>query len=43
MNAGQLVTILRSAYLLPAEGFNKVTGQPFKIREIVKAIRARLE
>jgi len=32
MNAGQLVTILRSAYLLPAEGFNKVTGQPFKIR-----------
>ena len=43
MNAGQLVTILRSTYLLPAEGLNKVTGQPFKITEIVDAVRSRLE
>jgi 2-oxoglutarate ferredoxin oxidoreductase subunit alpha len=43
MNTGQLVTILRSAYLAPAEGLNKVTGKPFKVSEILDAIRARLE
>ena len=43
MNTGQLVTVLRSEYLVPAEGLNKVTGQPFKIAEIESAIRARLE
>jgi 2-oxoglutarate ferredoxin oxidoreductase subunit alpha len=43
MNAGQLVTILRSTYLVPAEGLNKVTGKPFKSAEIVAAVRARLE
>lgn len=43
MNAGQLVTLLRSQYLLAAEGLNKVTGQPFKIAEIEAAVRARLE
>ncbi|MEK6768197.1 MAG: 2-oxoglutarate ferredoxin oxidoreductase subunit alpha, partial [Gemmatimonadota bacterium] len=42
MNTGQLVTMLRAAYLLPAEGLNKVNGQPFKIGEIADAIRARL-
>ncbi len=43
MNTGQLCTILRSQYLLPVEGLNKVTGQPFKIAEIEDAIAARLE
>ena len=43
MNAGQLVTILRATYLVPAEGLNKVTGKPFKSAEIVDAVRARLE
>ena len=43
MNAGQLVTILRSTYLVPAEGLNKVTGQPFKVSEIVDAVRTRME
>jgi 2-oxoglutarate ferredoxin oxidoreductase subunit alpha len=43
MNTGQLVTILRSAYLVPAEGLNKVTGKPFKVSEILDAIRARME
>jgi 2-oxoglutarate ferredoxin oxidoreductase subunit alpha len=43
MNQGQLVTLLRSAYLLPAEGLNKVTGKPFKIAEIEQAILERLE
>ncbi len=43
MNDGQLVTLLRSEYLVPAEGLNKVTGKPFKISEIEAAVRARLE
>jgi len=43
MNNGQLVTILRSTYLIPAEGFSKVTGKPFKVSELVTAIRAALE
>ena len=42
MNNGQLVTLLRSEYLLPAEGLNKVSGKPFKISEIEDAVRAKL-
>ena len=43
MNTGQLLTLLRSTYLIPAEGLNKVSGQPFKISEIEDAILAGLE
>ena len=43
MNTGQLVTVLRAEYLIPAEKINKVTGKPFKIAELVEAFRARLE
>jgi len=43
LNNGQLVAILRSKYLVPAEGFSKVRGQPFRIAEIEDAIRTRLE
>ena len=43
MNAGQLVTMLRSTYLVPAEGLNQVTGKPFKVADIAGAVRARLE
>jgi 2-oxoglutarate ferredoxin oxidoreductase subunit alpha len=43
MNNGQLLTVIRSRYLIPAEGLNKVTGRPFKIAEIEDAVRARLE
>jgi len=43
MNAGQLVTVLRALYLIPAEGINQVTGKPFKVTDIEQAIRARLE
>ena len=42
MNCGQLLTILRSRYLVAAEGLSKVSGQPFKIKEVEAAIRARL-
>ncbi|MGY8992599.1 MAG: 2-oxoacid:acceptor oxidoreductase subunit alpha [Rhodospirillales bacterium] len=43
MNTGQLLTVLRSEYLVPAEGLNKTSGQPFRISEIQAAIRAGLE
>lgn len=43
MNGGQLLQVLRARYLLPAEGLNKVAGQPFKIEEIRKAVMDRLE
>jgi 2-oxoglutarate ferredoxin oxidoreductase subunit alpha len=43
MNTGQLCTILRSTYLLPAEGVNKVNGKPFKVSELTAAIRAALK
>ena len=43
MNTGQLLTMLRSSFLVPAEGLNKVEGRPFKIAEIADAIRRRLE
>ena len=38
MNNGQLVTLLRSQFLLPAKGFNKVNGKPFLIKELEEAI-----
>jgi len=41
MNMGQLVQLLRSEYLVPAEGLNKISGQPFRIEEIEAAILAR--
>ncbi len=43
MNQGQLVTLLRSEYLVPARGLSKVTGRPFAIAELAEAIDAALE
>ena len=34
MNQGQLVTLLRSEYLVPAKGLSKVTGRPFTVAEL---------
>jgi len=42
MNTGQLVQLLRAAYLVSAEGLNKVEGKPFKVAELSAAIRASL-
>jgi 2-oxoglutarate ferredoxin oxidoreductase subunit alpha len=39
LNAGQLVQLLRAAYLVPAEAVSKVEGKPFKVAEIVQALR----
>ncbi len=42
MNNGQLVTILRSTFLVDAEGLDKVTGKPFKSAEVAAAVRTRM-
>jgi len=42
MNTGQLKTLLRDQLLVDARPYNKVSGQPFKIREIEAAIDAAL-
>jgi 2-oxoglutarate ferredoxin oxidoreductase subunit alpha len=39
LNEGQLVRLLRSEFMVPAVGMNKVRGQPFLIEEI----RARID
>jgi 2-oxoglutarate ferredoxin oxidoreductase subunit alpha len=42
MNAGQLATVLRDKLNIAPIQMNKVTGQPFKISELMTAIRAEL-
>ena len=42
MNTGQLVSVLRDRLLIDAIPLNKVSGQPFKISEILDAIRDKL-
>ena len=43
INTGQLITVLRSQYLIDAQGLNKISGQPFKVFEVEEAIRKSLE
>jgi 2-oxoglutarate ferredoxin oxidoreductase subunit alpha len=43
MNAGQLKTVLRDRFLIDAKPLNKVSGLPFKIQEVLDAIRAEVE
>ncbi len=43
INLGQLVKILRSKYLVPAIGFNRVRGLPFKSVEIESEIEKMLK
>ena len=40
MNKGQFLRLLRSEYLVEAEGFSKVAGRPFRVGEIEAAIRS---
>lgn len=40
MNMGQLATLLRDRFEIPVESLTKVSGQPFKISEILDSIRA---
>ena len=43
INLGQLVKVLRSEFLVPAESFPKIKGLPFKIEEIEDKIRQLME
>ncbi len=43
LNLGQLVKLVRSTFLVPAESLPKVQGQPFKIAELEDKIRQLLE
>ncbi len=43
LNNGQLVRLLRHEYLVPARGFNQVTGLPFKVSDLKTAIHRHLE
>ncbi len=42
LNNGQLVQLLRATYLVPAQGLGKVQGKPFKVSEILEAVRSAL-
>ena len=42
MNMGQLVMMLRAKYLVDAQGYNKIQGQPFKQAEIEAKIEEML-
>ncbi len=39
MNGGQLCRLLRSEFLIPAEGLNQMTGKPFKVATVKAALR----
>ena len=41
MNCGQLVTLLRAAYLVDAERLSQVNGKPFKVSAVLAAILER--
>jgi 2-oxoglutarate ferredoxin oxidoreductase subunit alpha len=43
LNLGQLSKVLRAEYLIDARSYCKIQGQPFRVSEIVDAIRAQLE
>ncbi|MFT6644766.1 MAG: 2-oxoglutarate ferredoxin oxidoreductase subunit alpha [Patiriisocius sp.] len=43
MNTGQLVKIIRAEYLIDAQSMTKISGQPYKIKEIEAGIAAQLE
>ena len=42
LNLGQLVQLLRSTFLVDAQGYNKVQGKPFRVSELIEAIKSRL-
>ena len=39
LNSGQLRTILRAKYMVDAQGFNKSSGRPFSVAEVLERIR----
>ena len=43
INNGQLVTLLRAQYLVPAEGVNQINGLPFRVSDLMREMLSRLE
>ena len=43
MNKGQFRRLLRSEFLIDADGVSKVAGRPFRVNELEAEIRGRLE
>ena len=43
LNMGQLLSIIRSKYLVDAKGFNRIKGKPFSSNDIFKEIKTYLE
>jgi 2-oxoglutarate ferredoxin oxidoreductase subunit alpha len=42
LNEGQLSMLLRARYLCPAQAYNKIAGQPFKVSELLERIERAL-
>ena len=42
MNLGQLRMLIRARFLVDAQGYNRVSGMPFKASEICEAIEVLL-
>ncbi|MEM7785986.1 MAG: 2-oxoglutarate ferredoxin oxidoreductase subunit alpha, partial [Planctomycetota bacterium] len=40
LNNGQLLALLKTKYLVDAQGLNKIKGKPFHVSEVVEAIKA---
>ncbi len=43
MNKGQLRRLIRSEFLLPAHGLNQVTGRPFTVAKVKRAVHELLD
>ncbi|MEE2858256.1 MAG: 2-oxoglutarate ferredoxin oxidoreductase subunit alpha, partial [Candidatus Neomarinimicrobiota bacterium] len=43
LNLGQLLSIIRSKYLIDAKGYNKIKGKPFTSLEILNKIKKYLK
>ncbi len=43
LNTGQLMKVIRAEFLIDATGLNKVSGEPFKISEIMEKIQEMVE
>ena len=43
LNMGQLDVLLRSQFLVDTIAYNKVQGQPFKVKELTKKIHELLQ
>ena len=43
LNMGQLLSVIRSKYLVDAKGYNSIKGKPFSSNEILEVIRTHLK